>query len=253
MYSFMQIYGNCTAVHCLGLDRIKGPVDNVQTKNYQVMELLLNGGYFDYIKNAHFEKSSRPAGFDGDSDIAYSTPIVRIVHNNPSTQKYLENLAIRCENFKNFIAHLDKDKFLIYSINVYDLKKDHTLRKHNLINNIEYLKKVKLLDKVIFIGSVGDSWSNFWSDELIPIIKKYNLKYIEMVGIKAMRDVTPGYFEQLYDQFYKKAAAVIENGTAGEYLVAKQKRKANNKRKKPTAKNVYNVWQELEDNWKISQ
>lgn len=211
MLQFMQIYGNCTAVHCLGLNRIKGPVDNVQTKNYKVIELLLTNKYFDYIKNAQFEQTSRPAGFSGDSNIAYSTPIVRIVHNNPLTDKYLSNLKVRCKNFNNFIKNLDDTKFLIYAINIYDIKEDHTLRGNNLITNIEYLKKVRLLDKVIFIGSRGNSWSNFWSNSLEPIIKKYNLKYIEMTGIKAMKDATPEYFEKLYKQFYTKAEAIIKN------------------------------------------
>lgn len=214
MYQFMQIYGNCTAVHCLGPNRIKGPVDNVQTKNYKVIELLLTNKYFDYIKNASFTQTSRPAGFKGDSNIAYSTDIIRIVHNNPTTQKYLDNLKIRCENFNAFINNLDSSKFLVYAINIYDIKEDHTLRGKNLITNIEYLKKKGLLNKVIFVGSRGKSWSNFWSNELSPIIKKYNLKYIEMTGIKAMKDATPEYFEKLYKQFYAKAETAIK--TAGQ-------------------------------------
>ncbi|MBP5694628.1 MAG: hypothetical protein J6X03_04200, partial [Bacilli bacterium] len=135
-----------------------GTVDNVLTKNKKLIELLLTNNYLEYIKTATFEQSERPIGFEGDSPIAYETDIVRIVHNNPTLGSYLKRTEERCKNLKNFLKELNSNNnyFLIYSINNFDVnRKTHTLRGNNFINNIKYLQEKCLLDKTIFIGTMG--------------------------------------------------------------------------------------------------
>ena len=234
MYQFMQIYGNCLAVHCLGKNRLRGPVDNVLTKNYKAIELLCNNKYYDYIKNATFIEKPRKASFLGDSTIAYCTDIVRIPHNDPRTKEYLTNLKARCETFNNYLKTLrtNNNNFLIYTINFYDVTASHKLKKNNFINNIKYLKKLNLLNKTIFIATKtkNGTWNNHYATDIAPIISKYNIKYIELTNLKEKAKITLEDYEKQYQYFYKEVKKVIENGTDKKYLKAK----ANNIKSKST-------------------
>ena len=222
MYKFMQIYGNCLDLFILTKEeRINGPVDNVLTKNRETIKLLLTNKYLEHIKTANYIESERPISFVGDSPVAYDTDLVRIVHNNPKTDSYIKRTKERCENLKNFLKQLktNTNYFLIYSINNFDInRKTHTLRGNNFINNIKLLKEMNLLNKTIFIGTIGKVWTNFWSNELIPIIKKYNLKYLEILDIKSWKDTSEADFNKLHNQFKQKLEKLLLNGVDQIYL-----------------------------------
>lgn len=212
MYKFMQIYGNCLAVHILGPNRVKGPVDNVSAKNILLVKELLFGDYYSYIKAAPCKVFDRIAKFNGDSSKGYAFPIVDIVHENPKTEKYLAGLELRMANFKAFYLNVktSKDYFFIYSLNSNDVNRiNHTFIKNNLENNIIYLKSIGLLNKIIFVGSRsgknGYSWWSFYAKDMQRLIKKYNLIYVEVIdaGYGICDDT------KTVEQFYKKASNAI--------------------------------------------
>ena len=215
-YKFMQIYGNCAATHYLGKDRIRGPVDNVLTKNYQTIDLLLTNKYLDYLKNNIPEIKERTPNFEGDSAIGYCYNLIDVVHQDPRTDKYLAETAKRINNFNSFLANIKKpDYYFVYSLNIYDLdNKTHKLKFDRLEKNIKYLKQKKLLDKTIFVGTINNNWWNFWSSDMVPLIKKYNLKYLELdnVGMGICDDT------ETIKQFNWKVKDLIKNGTNEKYF-----------------------------------
>ena len=114
----------------------------------------------------------------------------------------------------------------MYSLNINDVDKDHHKLKGNiLLKNIEYLRKNKLLDKTIFVGctpgKTGRTWWNFWSNDMIPLIKKYGLKYIEVTEM--CYGITPEQDTILATKFQEQAAIVIKNGTDKKYLQQRDK------------------------------
>ena len=252
MYKFMQIYGSCVDLFITGENLIKGPVDNVLTKNKDVIKLLLNDKYLSYIKTTKFTQTERPIGFPGDSPVAYDTPLIRIVHNNPLLESYTKRTEERCKNLKEFLSQVrtNKNYFLLYSLNSFDInRKTHKLKNKVFIENVEYLKTVGLLDKIIFVGTVGTCWTDFWSNDIIPVIKKYNLKYIEISGIKSWINSTKEDLATLHNCFIDEVNYVLKNGTNSRYLqkrdengayikeeskVAKSKETAENKENKNT-------------------
>ena len=158
-YKFMQIYGSCAATHYLGPDRIRGPVDNVLTKNYKTIDLLLTNNYLNYLKNNIPEQKDRQPSFEGDSTVCYSYELVEIVHQNPQTEKYLTEAARRVNNFNNFLKNIANPAYyFVYSLNIYDLdNKTHKLKLNRLEDNIKYLKQHNLLQKVIFVGTINNN------------------------------------------------------------------------------------------------
>ena len=242
MIQVMQIYGSCVDLFITGENLIKGPVDNVLTKNKKIIELLITDKYLEYIKNATFIQSERPIGFEGDSPIAYETDIVRIVHNNPLQEKYIIRIEERCKNLKDFLAQIktNNNYFLLYTLNSFDInRKIHKLKQNTFITNIKYLKEAGLLDKVIFIGTVGNCWTDFWSDDLIPLIKKYNLKYFEIHDIKAWADTSKEELASLHKQFIKEINYLIQNGTNKKYLMPRNIKNKTNKQKYIGRTNAY--------------
>lgn len=218
MYNFMQIYGNCSVTFFLHDEgRIRGPVDNVVLKNKEGIRLLVENKYFkhieDAIKNNSFKITSRKPSFDGDSELAYDTDIVRIAHNNPFSERFLKNIKTRCNNLNNFLKdiHKDKNKYLIYTINLCDVGiKTHKLKGKNLENNIQYLKKLNLLDKTIFVATTGTGWLNSKSKDVIPLVKKYKLNYIELYNIKQARYIKEDDFKKLNKAFLQEFKKLLE-------------------------------------------
>jgi len=242
MYNFMQIYGSCAAVHYLGPDRIRGPVDNVIAKGRGLISALLDGTYIEHIKNGTPEIKSRNPIFLGDSPVYYCYDIVNIVHEDPRTDKYQEVLQKRLANFKDFLDQVrsNDNYYFVYSLNIFDLNKDtHKLNGNILLKNIEYLKEKKLLDKTIFVGctpgKTGRTWWDFWSNDLIPLITKYNLKYVEVTEM--CYGITPDKDKVLAAKFQELVSATIKNGTNKKYLQPRDKKGnyiiVKNKPKKP--------------------
>lgn len=214
MYKFMQIYGNCTAVHILGKDRIKGPVDNVITKGIDFLEVFLHGDYLSYIKNHTPIVSERIPANPKDHPFLYEYPIVSILHNDPRTEKSYKNLQKRLDNFKDFKQKVltDKNYYFIYSLNDWDVDKTtHKVFINKFIQNLDFLKKEKLLDKIIFVETRNyerpNSFWNFWATNVKEIIKKYNLKYVQVTGLIGGGEVDNSI--KAVPEFYKKATEVI--------------------------------------------
>jgi len=225
MYKFMQIYGNCAGTKFLGENRIKGPVDNVNTKNKKIIELLYNDSYLKYIQTAVFKQTKRDPSFKGDSSIEYSTDLVSILHGNPLTIKYIENLKVRCDALKDFLKEINTNQeyYLIYTLNIYDVDfKRNKLNTQNILDNIECLRKLNLLSKTIFVGTKwipgGDKMWNFWSNDFIPLIKKYNLKYIEIEGLKGKSKTSIENLKKWNNDFINQFKNCLKNGTDKKYL-----------------------------------
>ncbi len=220
-YKFMQIYGSCAATHFLGKDRLRGPVDNVITKGYKCIELLLNNEYTDYLIDNKPIIAKRTPNYEGDSTNSYTYDFVEIVHQNPLTGKYIDEIKNRINNFNDFLKNINKDNYyFVYSLNIWDMNnKTHKLNSTIFEENIKYLKNKKLLNKTIFIGTKNNNWWNFWSNDLIPLIKKYNLKYIEItdMGMGICDDTAT------INQFKAEVIKVIKYGTDKKYYYKRTK------------------------------
>lgn len=248
MLQFMQIYGNCAITFFLHDTRIRGPVDNIVLKNKEGIKLLVEDKYFEYIKdtikNNAFKITPRIPSFKGDLDTAYDTNIVRIVHNNPFEAKYLENLKIRCKNLKEFLNNINnKDNYLIYTINLRDVGiKTHKLIGNHFEENVKYLKKLGLLDKTIFVATTGTGWLNSKCDGLIPIIKKYNLKYLELHNVKQANESTIEDFNALNKIFIQEVESLLKNGTDKKYLKSKEPKNKPIKKEKQKEEQTYYLY-----------
>ena len=164
-YKFMQIYGNCTTVQCLGKNReFKGPVDNVITKGIKFLKILLEGDYLKYLQEHKPIITARKPSMPGDHEYDYKYDIVEISHNDPRTEKSIIELTKRLNTFKQFKTKVlnDSEYYFIYSINQYDLNKEtHKMNLNIFIENIEYLKKQGLLNKIIFVETKHENTKLF--------------------------------------------------------------------------------------------
>lgn len=211
-YKFMQLYGNCTVVHCLGHGRLRGPTDNVVTKGVNFLKTILHSDYIKYLKTTAYATKPREPEFNGDSPIEYMFPIVNIVHNDITKDKTWAELKLRMTNFNAFKQKVltDAQYYFVYSINDYDLdKRTHKINLDIFIENIKYLQQEGLLNKIVFVetkNSDKNAFWNFYAINIQDIIKKYNLIYIQI------NDITKGADDEkiIMPQFYKKASDAIQ-------------------------------------------
>ena len=211
-YKFMQIYGNCSIVHCLGHERLRGPADNVVAKGINFLKVLLHGDYLKYIKTTAYTTAKRTPGYVGDSAVEYRFPIVDIIHNDITKENTWAELNKRLINFKNFRQKVltDPTYYFVYSINYYDVdRQSHQMNRDIFIENLEYLKAEGLLNKIVFIETRNkdeEAFWNFYATNIQDIIEKYNLIYIQI------NDLTLGAPDEniIMPQFYKKAVAAIQ-------------------------------------------
>ena len=191
---FMSIGGNCTNIYLLGWkNRIRGPIDNVLIEKVGAIQLLFENKYYNYVKNKPVKLT--PKAPQGNDPLFSSTYFAGMTmpHNNPKTEKYLEELKIRLETFNQFYTELKQPKshnFFIFVLNnrtnYYNQK---MLRGTLLVDILNFLKSLNLLDKVIFIGTTEDislklNWSYYNyslnKDDLKKLQANYNLNYFEV-------------------------------------------------------------------------
>ena len=191
---FMSLGGNCTNIYLLGWkNRLKGPIDNVLIEKVGAIQLLLENNYYNYVKNKPVKLTPKaPQGNDPLFSSSYFAGMT-MLHNDPKTEKYLNELKTRIEVFNQFYTELKQPKnnnFFIFVLNnrtnYYGQK---TLRGTLLIDILEYLKKLKILNKVIFIGTSEDpalklTWSYYNYSlnmkDLDKLQTTYNLNYFEV-------------------------------------------------------------------------
>lgn len=188
-YNFMQLFGNCACIGYLGKDRYKGPVDNVIGINSHLIKLLLENRYYtDFIK-AKYSKTPHKPFFKNDYEYYSNYYCVRIVHENPDTEKYRQILKERCENFNSFYKKVISEDNYYFTITLNESmidKKQNTLKGNCLIDVINMIKKYNLSDKVIFVGTIALDSTNVWnyhSDEATKLLKENSLKYIEIKNL----------------------------------------------------------------------
>ena len=185
-YYFMQLWGDCSNLGYLGLNRDKGPIDNVYSVKPENIKMLLDNKYLELILNSKPIERSRLQNFEGDSNIEYDYGYVKILHNNPKETKYKEELKIRISRFNEFYNNLKLNDNYYFTVNFNDetvFQKNNTLKGNSFISIIDILNEYNILDKTIFVGlNKGCTlWaSNMHIENINDYIRKYNLKYIEI-------------------------------------------------------------------------
>jgi len=197
----MALGGNCASMYILGGDiRIRGPVDNVVIEKVDVIKLLFENRYLEAIKKFNCTQIATPhpkinePRFSSQFDFG-----VTIIHNDPKTDHYYETLALRINTFNNFYKEIhNPSHYFIFVLNqrttYYGTKQ---LRGTLLIDILEYLKKLNLINKVIFVGTneantVQDTWTYYNyslnNNDLKQFKEKYNIKYIELTELDLTTD-----------------------------------------------------------------
>jgi len=215
----MAIGGNCASMYLLGGDkRIHGPFDNIVVEKVNALKLLFENKYLEYIKNSQCTKIDTPHPKEGEPKFSSIFDCgVTIIHNDPKTDRYLETLQVRINNFNAFYKNLSTNYFFIFVLNqrttYYGTKQ---LRGTLLVDILEYLKSIKLLDKTIFIGTeeakdVTDPWTYYNyslnDNDLKYLRSKYQLNYIQLNDLNLQSE--EGKIEA-HNQFKKKLVSYLE-------------------------------------------
>lgn len=212
-YEFMQLGGNCACIGYLGKNRLKGPVDNVILKTTNLIKLLIENKYYDYLYNNTPTLSKRTPGWDGDSPFFYQYPDVWIAHHNPQQEKYKKELKERIQRFNDFLKQVRETNTHFFTINLNEFmidKGNHTLKKNTLKEILEYLQKISLLDKVIFISTKLKTKNNPWdyySDNAYRLLDLFKAKHITIID----NDIWET--KESEQQFELKAEDIIEHNS----------------------------------------
>lgn len=213
----MQLCGNCACLGYLGKDRIKGPVDNIVGNGTNMIKALIENRYWSEILVGPLKKKKREPSFEGDSLFEYHFNSGIICHNDPTSQKYQEHLFVRLQDLDFHLHQVRNNPNYYFTINLnewYIDKKTQTLIGDRLEDSILYLQSQGILDKVIFIGTKYGKkkrlWFHYYSDEVEPLIKKYNLKYIDLFDVD-VRDIQSGktYNDSIHQQFLSSVTKII--------------------------------------------
>ena len=206
-FEVISLFGNCLPVFCLGPERIRGPVDNVECKSEVLIDLLLAKKYVEYLQNVPCQVLRSNNDRTGEPEVNYSWTIVNICHNDPTENKYMVELlarqAVLYSHFQNIKE--DPNKFFLVSYN-YPMLKDERL----IERVIDRLKFYDILDKTIFCDIV-----NFLPDQQRPsdLFNLHSDKFKELAdknGIKFIRLERTDRYSPLEDQFYKKLEDLIK-------------------------------------------
>ncbi len=190
-YHFMSLGSNCAPILFLGPDRIKGPVDNVVITDAYILKFLIEGTYFDYVtnpKNFEMVEPQYGKGRPADPDQWFIYKYLRILHNDPRTSKYAEELSKRLKVFKEFLnkVRTQDNYYFTFCLNEALVNTNtHTLTDKTLYWVCEYLKKQGLIEKVIFVqthaGKIPHSgYFNCYIENIQEWKEKYNLKVIDL-------------------------------------------------------------------------
>lgn len=215
----LSIGGGCLALYLLGKDRLQGPVDNVLIKTDKAIKLLLDNQYLAYIKSNKKKKILKGHDYKDWQDVPYLYNYednLIIIHNDPTTEKYLKNLNIRLKNFNAFYkkVKIDPEYYFIFTV-PYSMIGHNT---HEQIDNrleklILLFKKYNLLDKVVFITSKAPdalerAWYNIWPKESViqNLQKKYNINYVSLTDLNLE---TAAGLKKAQEQFKKKITKLL--------------------------------------------
>ena len=194
-YKFMSIGSNCAGMLFLGKDRLKGPVDNVVILDAYAIKYLIDDIYYSYITDTNNYKLVKPSygkARPQDPDNWYEYKYVRILHNDPSTDKYKKELLARLELFNSFLKNVKKtvNHYFVFTLNEYMCNtKTHTLQNKTFYYILNYLKSVNLLSKVIFVmmhapGIPHGGYADCWLQDIDKFKNQYGLTVIELFSDK---------------------------------------------------------------------
>ena len=209
-YYFMQLAGDCSCLGYLGMNRLRGPVDNVLTKGCACIEKLLNDEYYDEIYSDTPNLLKHNKYFKDDIETTYDYPSVQIVHNDAKSESYLNELKARCIVFKDFYNKVLTDDRYYFTVNFnsLDLDKDNNEINNNILNTIEMLAKYNILNKTVFVGlkATENGRSNKHPNNINYYKELYGIKYIEIVN----NDVwDPTLITGCYNQFLNQFRRIL--------------------------------------------
>ena len=201
-YQFMQLAGDCSCMGYLGLNRLRGPIDNVVTKGSTCIKALLDDKYYEHIVTSKPKISPHKITFNGDSDTTYDYDIVQIVHNKATDINYQNELKARCILFKDFYKKVltENNYYFTINFNSLDLDSNNKELNNNIENMIKTLKGYGILDKVVFVGlkATSKGYGNKHPNDIGHYKKKYEIKYVEIVNNDIWK---PSEIERCHNQF----------------------------------------------------
>ena len=209
---YIQLLGNCSCIGYLGNNRIKGPVDNCLTKGVETIKALLDGTYYEKLITTKPKLFNRKPSFEGDLIVGYDYDFIQILHNNPLEPKYTYDLSSRIATFNTFYKMLkEKDNFyFVVCFNMYDIDNvTHKAEVERIKDILNCLNEYNVLDKTIFVETREVNiprTANWWSEDIEPLIKEYNLK---LITIEDNLIRGPGV-EIAHNQFLAKVKEVIK-------------------------------------------
>ena len=134
-----------------------------------------------------------------------------ILHNDPENLSYQQELQNRLITFNDFLQKVQTDKnyYFTFCLNEWIVDtKTHKLKNKTLYYVCEYLKKINLLSKTIFVQLHSDSiphggYCNCYIQDMTWWKEKYNLKVVNLYSYKEINGDT------LYEQFKEKVLEVL--------------------------------------------
>lgn len=200
----MSIGGNCRNIPILGKDRIRGPIDNIQLLGgLSDTKIIFEDSLVSMVKTETPIQEKRNPTFPGDSDTLYTYSHFQVVHNNPLTDKYLEELEKRMDNFRNFRkkVEMDPNYYFIYAMSIGDVVLDTQDIKRGFLDGLQYLSQLGLLHKTIIFGTTCECTRYFYHIKDSEVLKQVPL-YIQI-------DKFFFHDKTLEDQFHKKLLGIL--------------------------------------------
>ena len=149
---FMSIGSNCADLWYLGQTRVHGPVDNIVIKSTAAIESLLDKTFLTNIYTEPFVEEPKLWAHTDDLNIILNYKDFKLVHNNPNTDKFKQELSNRLERLNTFINNIQQKEncWLVFNLNKYFVNEKHeaTTEFTKLIN---LLKTKNLFTKTIFV------------------------------------------------------------------------------------------------------
>lgn len=209
--NYIQLLGNCSCIGYLGENRIRGPIDNCLSKGVETIKALLDNTYIEKLKTVKPNIFNRAPSYNGDLSTGYDYDFIQIIHNNPTEQKYLDEISKRVDTFNTFYEQLKthSNYYFVVCFNMYDI--DNQTNKANIerVKEIlECLKQYNVLDKTIFVQTKTVNkcgTANWWSKDLDGLIRQYKLK---MLTIEDNQIWGEG-IEPSHRQFLNKVAKLL--------------------------------------------
>lgn len=175
---FMSIGSNCYGMAYMGEQRVRGPIDNfLAMKGLTSTITLFKGALENEILNTiPKEFKGTPRQFE----ITFQYENFWIVHNDARTSKFKEEFQRRIQNFNDFYSNIKLSNYwFVYNLGQFDIKFSNGIGKgintevptDYFLNGLEYLKSLKLLDKIIFVGNIHS--------EPRPDFAKFNSKIVK--------------------------------------------------------------------------